>query len=309
MSDTANMLGQSKATVSRDIKLAEAMEVIPELKRCKNKKEAMKVLDKLEKQYHTSEIVKKIEAERETTGEDQIKTQIINSYILGDFFKLSNKIPDGVVDLCEVDPPFGIKLQDIKDQAKQTTMNYNEWPADGYAEAIRKVLKECFRVVKDGGWLIWWFAYEPWFEVSYQEILRAGFRGLRTPAVWIKPTGHTSHPATQMASAHEPFFYARKGSSELIRMGRPNYYKFKPVAPDSKIHPTEKPVELMEDIYLTFASPGARILIPFAGSGNGILAAYNVHMTAFGYDLSKAYRDGFVVRADRSVPPNYRSYR
>lgn len=309
MSDTARMLGVTKATASRDITLAKAIEKVPELAQCKDKKEAMKLLQKMVKQKDEEIIVKRIEEERGATGEDKIRKRIIDSYIVGDFFKLVSKVREGTVHLCEVDPPFGINLQRIKKKASVETKDYNEWDQSDYADKIFKVMQECYRVMAKDSWIIWWFAYEPWFEITYTCLERAGFSGNRVPAIWVKKGGQASNPGLYMASSHEPFFYMRKGRPELWRQGRANHFSFKTVAPDSKIHPTEKPVELMDEIYRTFVPADSRILIPFAGSGNGILAAYNQHCQGFGYDLTKEYKTSFTIRANANVPPNYKSYR
>jgi DNA modification methylase len=65
---------------------------------------------------------------------------------------------------------------------------------------------------------------------------------------------------------------------------------------------------MIEDVISTFAPMTGRILVPFAGSGNTILAAANKGLTAIGYDLSPAYRDAYVQRVFENRPPNYKSY-
>jgi DNA modification methylase len=52
----------------------------------------------------------------------------------------------------------------------------------------------------------------------------------------------------------------------------------------------------MRDIYETFAFQGSRVLIPFLGSGVGLLAAHSLGMTGVGFELTKSYRDSFLVR-------------
>ena len=49
-------------------------------------------------------------------------------------------------------------------------------------------------------------------------------------------------------------------------------------------------------MYDTFAFQGSRVLIPFLGSGNGLLAAEQLNMEGLGYDLSKAHRDSFLIK-------------
>lgn len=311
--DTAKMLGQAPSTVSQDIKLAMALEKIPELKKAKNKLEAMKMLKAMEKQYEAGIIAERIESDRKTTPTERIQNAIIKSYITGDFFELSKNVDSNTMDLIEVDTPFGINLNALREgknaSGKLSTMDYNEWDQDGFLEKINKVISECYRVMKTDGWLIWWFAYEPWFEPTYQAIVDAGFHLRRAPAIWTKGRGATSAPLFRLPSTHEPFFYARKGSAQIYSPRGANDFRYKPIDPSVRRHPTEKPIELEENIYRTFVQSGSRIWIPFVGSGNGILAANNYGCSAFGYDISKVYRDVFIIKVNEGVPPNYRSYR
>jgi DNA modification methylase len=55
---------------------------------------------------------------------------------------------------------------------------------------------------------------------------------------------------------------------------------------------------MMRDIYNTFAFQGSRVLIPFLGSGSGLIAAHQLGMTGVGFELTKAYRDSFLVKAN-----------
>jgi DNA modification methylase len=52
----------------------------------------------------------------------------------------------------------------------------------------------------------------------------------------------------------------------------------------------------MKEIYDTFAFTGSRVLIPFLGSGNGLIAADQLAMSPVGFELSKQYRDSFLVK-------------
>jgi DNA modification methylase len=55
----------------------------------------------------------------------------------------------------------------------------------------------------------------------------------------------------------------------------------------------------MKDIYETFAFPNSRVLIPFLGSGSGLIAAYELGMSPIGFELSKAYKDSFLVKISK----------
>jgi DNA modification methylase len=58
-----------------------------------------------------------------------------------------------------------------------------------------------------------------------------------------------------------------------------------------------------------FGWSGARVFVPFLGSGNTILSAANLGMQAFGCDLSQGYKDSFAVRVASGAPGSYQSYR
>ena len=94
------------------------------------------------------------------------------------------------------------------------------------------------------------------------------------------------------------FYYVKKGDAKinLEKRGRSNVFNFPPVFPAKKIHPTERPVELIEELLDVFAWEGSRVLVPFAGCGNTLVAAYNKKMFPIGYDLSPEYKEGYVSR-------------
>jgi site-specific DNA-methyltransferase (adenine-specific) len=129
-------------------------------------------------------------------------------------------------------------------------------------------------------------------------------------AIWYKgQNGQTNTPELYLASSYEPFFYIRKGRPSIMRQGRSNVFHYKPVPSGKKIHPTERPIELIQDVLATFCWEGVRIMAPFLGSGNTILAAANLGMTAFGWDLGQVYKDAYIINVTENRPGSYRSYR
>ena len=85
MRDTAKLLGVSPMTVSNNLKLAEAIKSIPQLAECKNQKEAMTLLDKMQETILISEITKRAERER-SERPDKVRDELIASYKVADFF-------------------------------------------------------------------------------------------------------------------------------------------------------------------------------------------------------------------------------
>ena len=297
--DTAKLLDKSVGGTMDDIRLAETMEAMPELglDKCKTKNEAMKMIGKVEEGIIRKELAKRAEGQ---LGKGTKK--LSDAYQVGDFFDLIQKVPDNCIDLVEIDPPYAIKLEDIKKSELGYKASYgdsyNEIAEDIYMDFIAAVLKHCYRVMNNHSWLIMWFGPEPWFDPMYQAIIKAGFKTRRLTAIWKKGTnpGQTYAQSMYLGSAFENFYYCRKGDANISKQGRSNIFDFDPVPPMQKIHPTERPVPLMEEILSTFTWEGSRVLVPFAGSGNTLLAADNVKMMPIGFDLSKDYKDGYVTR-------------
>jgi len=172
-------------------------------------------------------------------------------------------------------------------------------------------------------WLIFWFGQDH-FENIFNLIQLAGkpdnispevwiskgmgFKTRRTPGIWSKGNGQTSQPDIYLANDYEMFFYARKGQPIINKKGHGNIFTYAPVTPSKKKHPTERPIEMIQDIIEIFAGKGV-CFVPFLGSGNTLKACYNLGISAFGYDLSNQYRERFleeIIDADENKV--FRSY-
>lgn len=56
-----------------------------------------------------------------------------------------------------------------------------------------------------------------------------------------------------------------------------------------KIHPTQKPVALLENLIEIFTDPGDVVIDPVAGSGSTLVAAYRKNRKAFGFEIKKDF--------------------
>lgn len=298
MRDTAELLGEAVGTTSQDIKLAEAMHTMPDLglDQCKNKAEAMKLLNRVEEVAIRAELAK-----RATDATKRKDTKLADLYMVGDFFELVQNVPSNVMDIVEVDPPYGIGLPDIKDNIEMgLDTSYTEVSPHEYPQFLERVVEECWRIMNDHSWLIFWFAPEPWFEVVFKTILRQGFNVRRMPGIWVKSGigGQTRQPDIYLGNLYEMFFYVYKGDAtiNIDKRGRSNVFEYPVVPSQHKVHDTERPVPLMEDILSTFAYEGARLYVPFCGSGNTLRAGMNLNLSPLGCDVGQEYKDAYVLR-------------
>ena len=302
--DTGDLMGVTNASVNTALKRANAREAFPELfDKCKTQKDASTVIKKMDEMMVKEVIARKLESTKSETS----FTQLAKRYVVGSFFDGVKKIPDGVYHLVEIDPPYAIGIKEHKkvdSESKYNLSEYNEIPQSKFMngdptiqwEGMNEVFKQCYRVMSDHSWMLVWFGPEPWFNPIYKAIISAGFNTTRMCGVWTKPSGQSMRPEIHLANSYEMFFYAWKGRPALNKQGRRNNFEIPPVPSQQKVHPTERPVDLMKDMYDTFAFQGSRVLIPFLGSGNGLLAAEQLNMEGLGFDLSKAHRDSFLIK-------------
>jgi ParB family chromosome partitioning protein len=284
-------LGTSKGASGRRLQLAEAMEFIPDLADCRTQDEAWKQYKKIEEELITESIKEK--AGGELIGAAKYAQ---NHYKVGDAIEGLKKANPNVCHFIEVDPPYAVELHRRKDRNQDLKQmdNYNEINANDYPDFLKTVATECFRIMSSNSFMVWWFGPE-WYSIVKETLKEAGFKVGDIPAVWIKgQAGQTASPDTMLGSSYEPFFLCRKGMPKLRQSGRSNVFNFNPVPPQDKIHPTERPIELMLEILRTCAYPGALICVPFLGSGVTLRACYKENMKGYGWDVDKMTKNRFV---------------
>jgi len=308
ISSIARMLGVSKSGLADDINLYKTMEAFPELKKSKTKLEAKQKISKLQRQFKEDKSIKKFEKDKKEGKVDKEEISLTNWYKIGNVYDKLPKLSEGIISLFEIDPPYGIGLQDIKKgDNKLITEDYNEVSEEEYKKLIKFTVEQAYRTMKRDSWLIIWFAPEPFFEFTYQTCIDAGFKGRRLCGEWVKPQGQTQQPKSYLANSSEWFFYMAKGSPEIIKPGTRNVFTYPTVSPTAKTHPTERPIELIQDILSTFAYPKSLICSPFAGSGNTLLAAVNNDMMAFGWDLSEEYKKSYLAKISEQEYGKFKS--
>lgn len=293
LEDTAQMMGVSKATISESINLGEKLEryasVLGDASKYKTENDARKAVKTVEEAMIRAELARRAEAKQASNAFTQT---MADNYILGDCLEMMDKYQPETFDFAEVDPPYGIDLDKIK--RDNDCEGYNEIPQDEYLIFIKDVLTRVYKILKPNTFCVFWFGMDPWFEYIYKIAKEVGFKGSRIPLIWTKPNGQSLNPSQNLATAYETAFIFKKGSPVLAKPGRTNVFSYAPVAPNKKYHPTQKPLDLYQEIYNTFSFEGAKCIVPFAGSGMSMIAAATVKRQALGYDLTEEFKGGYI---------------
>lgn len=320
---TATLLDRSHVGVSQDLRIAAALEAVPELAKYKTADDAFKMVKKMEEHALTQELrnrqnnnVEKVEknaAAGVAVGQlDRALAAMARrgdaDYIIRDVFVGLAGLPDnGKFNIIECDPPYGIDLNSQKASRQSVDSNvhtYNEVDEDAYPAFLSKLCRELYRVASRNTWMVFWFG-PSWHQLVLSSLREAGWEVDEIPAIWAKKQGQTLQPELYLARAYEPFFICRKGKPVLIERGRLNVFSFDGVPGAKKYHPTQRPIELISEIFRVFGAGQQNVLIPFLGSGTSLLACYENGFHGLGFDFNdkhpettQGYKDKFLLAVE-----------
>ncbi|PWT71749.1 MAG: hypothetical protein C5B59_17370 [Bacteroidetes bacterium] len=292
LSQQAALSDMSKSEVHRRIELAQSLDLVPGLAEIPTQKQAWRALSAVKEETVRMALASAAEGKYADASK-----AANNHYKIGDAFQGLSEVNDGVLNFAEVDPPYAIELE--KRKARNQVNNakrYREVSEEDYEHFVRDMARLVYHKLRNNTFCVWWYAPD-WSAIVQETLEDVGFTVGSIPCIWYKgQSGQTSSPDTMLASSYEPFFLCRKGMPKLRKPGRSNVFDFAPLAPAKKIHPTERPVELMVELLRTFAWPGSVICSPFLGSGSILRAAYKEHMVGYGWDLDDTVKHRFLTR-------------
>jgi DNA modification methylase len=172
-----------------------------------------------------------------------------------------SELPDNSVDVILTDPPYGIEF----DQNRYHAADLGTVANDSTLKFLDHVVPEFDRVLNDTGHLYMFTRWDAYLEMA--KPLKEQF-GLSTVVVWDKDDGgHGMGDLTNWAPRHEWAIHCRREDSELN--GRPpNVIRHQDVrfTDEPKMHPTQKPRGLVEEIITASSDVGDVVLDPFGGS-------------------------------------------
>jgi site-specific DNA-methyltransferase (adenine-specific) len=294
--DTAAIIGKSRASVTGDLALAQALEDFPVLGNCKTKSEIKKAVKGLQRIADSFESLEKYEDAMKGKKE---KFQLHNI----DCIEFMKTLPDGSIDVLFTDPPYGIDIHDIQiglgghtgADVTTTGIKYD----DSYENAmdlIGQLAIESFRFVKSNGFAMVFCAITH-FNLIKTVFDAVGWNCSQRPIIWIKnESGQNNAPNKWMSAGYECMLFARRIDSQLVVEGKVDWIQFPNVVPSVRIHQAEKPVPLIKELLSRVAHPGVTVFDPFAGSAATIEACLDMKMIPIGCEKET---DTFAVAKQR----------
>lgn len=223
-------------------------------------------------------------------------------------------VPDNSVDLVLTDPPYSSGGAFSGDRRSRTGVKYTatdyegaaalpDFSGDnmdqrGFTEFCRQVLAKCREKTKPEGVIA---CFIDWRNLpALTDALQAAGWVWRGIAVWNKPNGRP-----QKGRYRNEFEFIVWGSNGAMPFERgvgclPGYYRYSNVQSKDRVHQTEKPLQLIQDL-LEIVPKGAIVLDPFMGSGTTAEACLRTGRSFIGFELSKEYHAVAMQRIENTV--------
>ena len=197
----------------------------------------------------------------------------------GDCLERMKEIPDGSVDMVLTDPPYGMDFQSNYRNEKHSKIRNDKdlsWLIDWS--------NELFRVTADN---TAHYVFCSFHNIDkFKQALEQKFK-IKNILVWEKNNTSMGDLKADFAPKYEMIIFIQKGRRLINGKRDPNILKFNKTG--NKLHPTQKPIKLLEYLLTKFSDEGQTILDPFMGSGSTGVAAKNLNRKFIGIELDEAY--------------------
>jgi len=204
---------------------------------------------------------------------------------LADCMDVMREAPDNHWDLAIVDPPYGIGEDGKKNHSRGKAAKAKEYtpktwdrepPQAEYFEELRRVARNQ---------IIW----------GANHFMEKVMRGSPSWIIWDKENGDNDFADAELAYTNH------NKAARIFRFRWAGMLQGDMKNKETRIHPTQKPVQLYKWILANYAKPGDRILDTHMGSGSIAIACHYAghHLTAC--EIDPDYYAAAVERVDRET--------
>lgn len=215
---------------------------------------------------------------------------LFNSVYLIDALEGLSKLQENSVDLLVTDPPYiwnhstgGLSTSSVITAKWGGTQNLL---AGGKTANINNSIKfkewlpAVYRVLKNPSHS-YIFINDKNLEDILREAKKVGFK-LHNVLVWRKNNKTPNN--WYMKNCEFVAFFHKGKSFRINNNGSAQLLEFNNIPGKKKLHPTQKPVELLKNLILNSSQPGQIVLDPFMGSGSTACAALETGRKFLGFE-------------------------
>jgi site-specific DNA-methyltransferase (adenine-specific) len=202
---------------------------------------------------------------------------------LGDCLEVMKNIPDGSVDMVLSDPPYGM---DYQSNRRAATPKFDKIIQDTGVEWLDDFCSEIHRIMRENSAA---YVFCSWHNVDlFKQAFERKFK-IKNLLVWVKNNHGSGDLLGAYAPKYEFVFFLHKGRCLLRDGRRPDVLEYAKVNGSKMVHPTEKPVDLLQRFIIDASDVGDTVLDPFMGSGTTGVACVNTNRKFIGIELDEKY--------------------
>ena len=238
--------------------------------------------------------------------------EIIFNYQNQSCFEYIKNIKDNSIDIILIDPPYEISRDTNFANGEKTgkntdrfrvSMDFGEW--DKNFDGLELIIKEGYRVLRPGGTFICF--YDLWkIETLKKYFDNNNYKQVRF-IEWLKTNPvPLNSKINYLTNSREVAISAIKISKPTFNSQYDNGLYNYPICHDKgRFHPTQKPLELIEDLIKKHSNEGDIVLDCFAGSCTTGVAALKLKRNFMGCELDKEYFDKSMKRLEPFIRERY----
>jgi DNA modification methylase len=197
-----------------------------------------------------------------------------------------------VADLVFVDPPYNVDYEGYTED--HLRIQGDRMTGEQFKHFLEASFRSCRSATKPGASL--YVCHSSSWQREFQNALEAAGFEVRCQIIWAKNTFAWGFGRYKFR--HEPIFYCHVAGQKDPWYGDKSqstlWEENKPAA--NKLHPTMKPVELMERALLNSSKAGDLVVDLFGGSGSTLIACERRGRKARLMELDPRYADVIVKR-------------
>lgn len=203
-------------------------------------------------------------------------------------------LKENSIDLVVVDPPYklnkttgGLSTTGFTAKWQGNLKSSNKNVFENNNIAFEDWLPKVYRVLKENAHCYIWTNDKNLSDLQ-RVAEKVGFR-LHNILVWKK---NNKTPNRWYMKNCEFILFLYKGKAKPIKnMNSSQLFECKNILGKDKLHPTEKPIAILEELILNSSDENDIVLDCFMGSGSTGIACLNLHRNFIGYEIDKEYYD------------------
>ena len=211
-----------------------------------------------------------------------------NKLICGDAIIELEKLNDASIDIVITDPPYGIKYESNRSKNKNhiQRQSIKNNSLNDALNLFNKTIEILNRKMKPNSHL---YVFTSWKVVRLFREMISNYFEINNIIVWDKKNHGAGDLYYSWGDRCEWIIFATKGNKSLNTF-KGNILSFSKVHWSKRLHPNEKPINLIKELLEMSAKPKDIICDPFMGSGSTIKAIIEFrNLNYIGIEIDKKW--------------------